>query len=196
MLTKLLSLHVVDEIFIKDAQIKLGVATKMLYINCITHHFKNVEPTLPNLNDFHLVKAAIPNHHKFQKEFDQLCKSGLVVDHTITYKFVSHWIKYVELSRLNLLKEESAQRIDLSKYESEFYNSEQLIELVCMKTNLNKSQVRSLVKQFISEQAITDKSYSNIGDAKRHFIYWALNNKDKIQTENIVKSKGKILGGI
>lgn len=196
MLAKLISLYVVDEIFNNDAQAKLGVSTKMLYINCITHHFKNVEPTLPNLNDFHLVKASIPNHHKFVKEFDQLCKAELIIDHSITYKFVSHWIKYVELSKINSLKEETSQRIELSKYESEFYNSEQLIELVCMKSNLNRTQVKGLMKQFLAEQLVTEKSYPNIGDAKKHFIYWAINNKDKVPTENTVKSKAKILGGI
>jgi hypothetical protein len=99
------------------------------------------------------------------------------------------------LGRINQYQESKGQsKVELSNLENEFYSSTQLVELCQMKYHLNKAQVHGLMKQFIQEQIVSDKTYSNIGDAKKHFIYWCANNKDKAPQEAIVKSKSKILG--
>ena len=194
MLTKLITLYVIDEIF-SSCKIKLSPTTKMLYINCLSHNFKSKEISLPNLNDFILIKAEIPNHNAFQEHFICLCKAGLITDEGYSYKFISHWIKHIELGRINQYQETKGQsKVELSKAETEFYSSTQLVELCQMKYHLNKAQVHGLMKQFIQEQVVSDKTYTNIGDAKKHFIYWCANNKDKAPQEAIVKSKSKILG--
>lgn len=195
MLTKLISLYVIDEIFINDCKTKLPPLARMLYINCLNHNFKNKEVSLPNLNDFILIKASIPNHNAYQDYFQSLCKAGLITDEGHSYKFISHWIKYMELSKINQYQESKGQsKVELTNAENEFYSSTQLVELCQMKYHLNKAQVHGLMKQFIQEQIVSDKTYSNIGDAKKHFIYWCANNKDKAPQEAIVKSKSKILG--
>ena len=194
MLTKLINLYVIDEIF-SSCNTKLSPTSKMLYINCLTHNFKTKEISLPNLNDFILIKAAIPNHNAYQEHFSSLCKAGLITDEVHSYKFISHWIKHIELGRINQYQETKGQiKVELSKAENEFYSSTQLVELCQMKYHLNKAQVHGLMKQFIQEQIVSDKTYNNIGDAKKHFIYWCANNKEKAPQEASVKSKSKILG--
>jgi hypothetical protein len=195
MLTKLITLYVIDEIFANDCIGKVTPIAKMLYINCLSHNFKDKLPSLPNLNDFIILKASIPNYNSYKTHFENLCNASLIVDENYAYKFISHWIKYVELNRLNQMNDfESRQAVNLDEYEKEFYQSQQLIELCCMKNNINKQQVINLMEQFLKEQKVTDKTYTNIGDAKKHFIYWCAINKDKLPKETIVKSKSKILG--
>lgn len=195
MLTKLISLYTIEEIFANDCKNKISPLAKMVYINCINHNFKNKAISLQNLNDFLLIKATIPNYDNFKKYFDELCFSGLIIDDLHSYRFISHWIKYVELHRITYYQDNlSNNKVDLIKLQEEFSNSQQLIELCQMKYNLNKSQICNLMNQFLQEQIIVNKIYGNIGDAKKHFIYWCGINKDKLPQDTSVKSKNKILG--
>ena len=195
MLLKFISLFVVEEIFNSDCKGKLSPIAKMLYINCLTHNFRDKEANLQNLNDFILIKAAIPNHNRYVEHFNGLVKAGLIIDEQHSYKFISHWIKHIELSRISQMQEQgNRQKIDLNKLEQELYASTQLIDLCGMKYHLNRTQVQQLMNQFIKEQIVSEKAYYNIGEAKKHFIYWCGNNKDKAPQEQIVNSKSKILG--
>jgi len=194
MLSKLISIYVIEEIFLNDCKGRITASEKMLYINCLMHNFKTKEISLPNLNDFIVIKASIPNHDKFSKSFNSLCNANLITDELHSYKFLSHWIKYMELSKINSHQEFGNSKVDLSRIESEFYSSEQLIELCQMKFSLNKSQIQNLMSQFLKEQIVSDKTYYNLGEAKKHFIYWCANNKDKAKSETLVKSNSKILG--
>jgi len=195
MLIKHFTLYTIEQIFKNDCKVRLSATEKMLYINCLTHNFKDKQPNLQNLNDFIIIKASIPNFIKHKEQFDNLCNAGLVKDELHSLKFISHWIKYIELNKISQAQEfGTTSKVDLNKFENDFYNSQQLIELCGMKYSLNRSQVQKLMKEFLQEQVVSDKTYSNIGDAKKHFIYWCANNKDKAPQEAVVKSKSKILG--
>jgi hypothetical protein len=194
MLIKHITLYTIEQIFKNECKARLSATEKMLYINCLTHNFIDKDATLSNLNEFCLLKETIPNHNYYADYFIRIVSSGLIVDVSHSYKFLSLWIKYMDLSNINEVGNSKMKKMDEDKIQAEFLKSQQLIELCCMKHGLNKSQVEYLMKQFIQEQIVTDKTYYNVGDAKKHFIYWCGSNKQKAPQDNIVKSKGKILG--
>jgi hypothetical protein len=192
MINKHINLHVLDEIFNKEAITKLSVYAKMLYINCINHHFKNKESYITNLSEFALAKESIPNLVNYIDLFNELAEARLITHQYDSYLFLNVWTKYMDISRMNndVFMSKSFTCLD---FNDQMYNAHQLIELCAMKNKISKAQVIKLMKFFFDEQAALETKYPNEQECKKHFLYWISYNKDKVSNES-VKSSAKILG--
>lgn len=192
MISKHITLHTLDEIFNKEATHKPSVYAKMLYINCLTHHFKNKESYITNLSEFTLAKSSIPNLSNYLDLFSELEKANLLKIQDDSYLFLNVWTKYMDISSMNndVFMAKSFTCMD---FNDQIYNSHQLIELCAMKYKISKSQVIKLMQLFFDEQSAIDTKYPNEQECKKHFLYWIAYNKDKLSNET-VKSGSKILG--
>ena len=192
MISKHITLHTIDEIFNKEATHKPSVYAKMLYINCLTHHFKNKESYITNLSEFTLAKSSIPNLSNYLDLFSELEKANLLKIQDDSYLFLNVWTKYMDISSMNndVFMAKSFTCMD---FNDQIYNSHQLIELCAMKYKISKSQVIKLMQLFFDEQSAIDTKYPNEQECKKHFLYWIAYNKDKLSNET-VKSGSKILG--
>jgi len=193
MISKHINLHVLEEIFSKEAKVKPNVYARMLYINCITHHFKNKEPYITNLSEFTLLKDSIPNLLNYIHLFTELVKANLIKEQKDSYLFLNVWTKHMDISRMNndVFMSKSFTCLD---FNDQMFNAHQLIELCAMKNKIGKAQVIKLMQLFISEQSALETKYPNEQECKKHFLYWISYNKDKVSNET-VKSQAKILGG-
>jgi hypothetical protein len=192
-----LNLYVVDKIFNEEATIPLKPITKMLYINCLTYHFKDKKPIVSNAIAFEIFIKDIPNYDKHEKSFQELHKSGLIAIGLKTVVFNNVWGQHIDRSKLD--------KVDAMLYvagftfhkpitfKKELDENQSLFELCAMKYKINQSQVKKLIELFIKEQSTFEKTYSNFSDCIRHFTMWAAKNLDKVPKE-IVKSNNKILG--
>lgn len=192
MITKHINLHVLEEIFSKEAKVKPNVYARMLYINCITHHFKNKEPYITNLSEFTLLKDSIPNLPNYIHLFTELVKANLIKEQKDSYLFFNVWTKHMDISRMNndVFMAKSFTCMD---FNDQMYNAHQLIELCAMKNKIGKAQVIKLMQLFFNEQSALETKYPNEQECKKHFLYWIAYNKDKVSYQS-VKSQGKILG--
>ena len=192
MISKHITLHTLDEIFNKEATHKPSVYAKLLYINCLTHHFKNKESYITNLSEFTLAKSSIPNLSNYLDLFSELEKANLLKIQDDSYLFLNVWTKYMDISSMNndVFMAKSFTCMD---FNDQIYNSHQLIELCAMKYKISKSQVIKLMQLFFDEQSAIDTKYPNEQECKKHFLYWIAYNKDKLSNET-VKSGSKILG--
>ena len=188
------NLNVIDKIFQLETKGKLSSQAKMLYINCITHHFKNKEAHIGTLNQFALLMSNVPNFETHYPLFSELNESGLVTITNDSVIFKNTWSKYMNVSNL---KGGSETRINANNFADAFtdemYNSHQLVELCAMKNKISKVQVNKLMQLFFAEQTAIQTKYGNESECRKHFIYWIANNLDKVSNEN-VKSNAKILG--
>jgi hypothetical protein len=187
------NLNVIDKIFRLEPKGKLSSQSKMLYINCITHHFKNIEPYIGNLGEFTILMSAIPNFKTFYPLFSELSDATLIIITNDSIQFKNIWSKYMNLSALS----NSETRVNANNFANAFtdemYNSHQLVELCAMKNKISKMQVNKLMQLFFAEQTAIQTKYGNESECRKHFIYWIANNLDKVSNEN-VKSTAKILG--
>jgi len=192
MILKHINLFVIDEIFKKEASAKISVHSKMLYINCLTHHFTNKESYITNLSEFEINKTSIPNLVNYIDLFNELVDARLVVHKYDSYLFLNVWTKYMDISRMNndVFMAKSFTCLD---FNDQMYNAHQLIELCAMKNKIAKQQVIKLMKLFFDEQAALETKYPNEQECKKHFLYWIAYNKDKVSSESF-KSTSKILG--
>lgn len=192
MILKHINLFVIDEIFKNEAKAKISVYSKMLYINCLTHHFTNKEAYITNLSEFELNKTSIPNLVNYIDLFNELVDARLVVHKYDSYLFLNVWTKYMDISRMNndVFMAKSFTCMD---FNDQMYNAHQLIELCAMKNKIAKQQVIKLMKLFFDEQSALQTKYPNEQECKKHFLYWIAYNKDKVSSES-VKSTSKILG--
>jgi hypothetical protein len=192
MISKHITLHTIDEIFNNEASHKPSVYAIMLYINCLTHHFKKKEPYITNLSEFTLAKVSIPNHTSYVSLFAELEKASLIKIQDESYLFFNVWTKHMDISSMNndLFISKSFTCMD---FKDQIYKSDQLIELCAMKYKISKAQVIKLMQSFFDEQSAIDTKYPNEQECKKHFLYWIAYNKDKLASET-VKSNSKILG--
>lgn len=192
MILKHINLFVIDEIFKKEAKSKISVHSKMLYINCLTHHFTNKEAYITNLSEFEINKTSIPNLVNYIDLFNELVDARLVVHKYDSYLFLNVWTKYMDISRMNndVFMAKSFTCLD---FNDQMYNAHQLIELCAMKNKIAKQQVIKLMKLFFDEQSALQTKYPNEQECKKHFLYWIAYNKDKVSSESF-KSTSKILG--
>ena len=190
MALKLINLYVLDKIF-QQAEKKLSIECRMLYITCLTEHFKN------NNNDaaFELRKIDVPKYTYKVKYFNELNDAGLVGMSFEYIYFFNFWSEHIDKNILEKAKvvETFYELKTVGDYAKELSVSQSLKELCCMKLKLNFKQIEYLVELFVKEQVAIDKKYSNYSDCAKHFIYWASKNIDKAPKE-LVKSKSKLLG--
>lgn len=190
-----INLFVLDKIFTEQAQTKLSGPARALYVNCLTQHFKDKPASVMGAMAFEMFTSDFGDFEKYRKTMQELHKAGLVVigDHKVS--FVNCWGKYIDRTKLEKAKPEeyiAGFRFEpASKFKDELFKSEDLYELCGMKYKLLKPQVEKLIHLFVKEQDTFEKTYNGLGECKRHFIFWAGTNKDKVPAS---KPKGKILG--
>ena len=193
----ILNLYVIDKIFNEESTIPLTPMSKMLYINCLTYHFKDKKPTVASAVSFEIFIKDIPNYDKHEKSFVELHKGGLIAIGLKTIVFNNVWGKHIDrrqLEKVNPVEYVAGFSFKpVKEFKKELQESQSLIELCGMKYKINEGQVKNLIELFIKEQSTFEKTYSNFSDCIRHFTMWAAKNLDKAPKE-VVKSSGKILG--
>ena len=189
----LITLNVVDQIFNSCEKVK--PLSKLLYINCLTKKFKELDATADNATSFEFLKNEIPKYNKWQTNFMDLQIAGLV---TVTHDavvFNNTWGQLIDRSKFGGIQVGMSTMNSALKFEQDLMNNTSMLDVIGMKNKLNKNQVLSLIKIFVLEQDATQSMYRDLGDCSKHFIYWVNTNIDKIEiVQDTAKSKSKILG--
>jgi len=192
---KVLNLYVIDQIFSEAAG--LSAMTKMIYINCLMHHFRDKPANVSSAIAFDLFKEDFGNFEKFKRNFQELHKAGLVELGYDKISFNNTWGKHIDWSQLEKVNPNSyiggIQFKKIKDFEKDLKTNNKMVELAQMKFHISAHQVEKLVALFIKEQETYEKTYMNLSDAIRHCTSWIGINAAKIPNETI-KSKGKILG--
>jgi hypothetical protein len=192
-----ITLSTIDNIFTLVATNKLTTNAKMLYINCLTYHFKNKKPTIINAVAFDIFKTDIPNYDRYQKSFEELHKAELVIIRENAISFTNSWGKFIDRSQLEKVMADTYvagfQFQGVNAFIEEMRKSASLYELCQMKHKISLRQVELLLELFYKEQLSISKTYNGYSDCAKHFINWIPNNVSKVPQEN-VKSKSKLLG--
>lgn len=192
-----INLYAIDKIFAECSEVKLKPLTKMLYINCIMHHFRDKKPTVANAVAFSMFVNDIPNYDIYEKMFQELHKAGLVVIGLSEIRFENVWGKHIDRSKLDKVSpQEYVAGFTFSKasgFKDEMTKSDSLIELLQMKYKISRKQIEALIPLFVKEQDNFEKQYSSYADCIKHFTYWIPNNVSKAQSET-VKTGAKVLG--
>jgi hypothetical protein len=175
---KLINLFVIKSIFDKH---KVSPLSQMIYINCLTHHFKDLDATEENSMAFELFESDF-EYEKYKLNFQELHKAKLIVLDNRIIRFNNTWGTFID--RTMLTKKEAKK--DIYKC----LDGQEFLELVCMKNKVNMDAVKVLIGKFIKEQIALGKNHYNESDCRKHFLYWVRFNVSEGQ---IVKSKGKIL---
>jgi hypothetical protein len=200
---ELITLHTIQMIFDSLEQ-KISEMSKIIYINCLIHHFKDKKATFQSSISFEIVDSDF-DFNKFKKNFHELHKAGLVTINGSLIIFNNVWSVFIDVNKLvkeddDIDSENKIKFIKPNKIKDELLNSDSLKEVCQMKYNLSKDRLNELIELFVKEQLVIGKTYSSQGDCTKHFIYWLYYNKDKTfnteqkSTTQVVKSKGRLLG--
>lgn len=194
-----ITLQTINKIF-ENLNVNISEMTKIVYINCLIHHFKNKRATYNNAKAFDIVNSDF-DFSKFKKNFQELHKAGAININGSIITFNNLWGKYIDTGKLIKEDKPNITIIKADKVKDSLLSSHQLQEVCQMKYKLTKDRITQLIEIFVKEQSVIDKTYSSQGDCTKHFIYWLKYNKDKSdEQENntnktaSVKSKGRLLG--
>ena len=193
----IITLKVIQMIF-ENAEIEVSQMTKMVYINCLIHHFKDKKATLNNSVAFEVFDTDF-DFQKFKKNFQELHKAGIVTLNGSIITFNNVWGKHIDRTKLDVEETETNSRINFipaDKLKDELLKSQSLLDVCRMRYKLSNEQITNLINLFIIEQTAFNKTYNNPNDCLKHFTYWLNYNKDKSEIKESVKvkSKGKLLG--
>lgn len=193
----LITLYTLDKIFNEEAKIRLEGGARALYVNCLTHHFRDRKPTVANAVQFEMLKADIKGYAKIEKNFKLLQQAELVVIGEESIVFVNVWGQHIDREKLERIAPDEFvagfQFHPIEKFKDELLNSQSLIELQAMKYKATKQQVVKMMELFFKEQETFEKKYSDHADCKKHFTYWLGKNVANMPKDT-VKSKNQILG--
>jgi hypothetical protein len=193
----IINLFVIDKIFTEAAEISLSPMSKMLYINCLTHHFSDKPCSVSSAIAFEIFEDDIKGYDKYRRYFQELNKAKLVTIGIRVIVFNNVWGKYIDRSKLNSVSPEKYVAgfsfRPVNDFKEDLLKSTQLVELAQLKYKLSKVQIKKLVEIFIAEQITFDKKYTNLSDCIKHCTFWIGLNAQRVPAEN-VKSSGKILG--
>lgn len=196
---ELITLHTLDMIF-EGSEYRLSPKAKMMYINCLMHHFREKEATVVNATAFELFEEDFGNFEKYRVTMQELHKSGLVEMNYGKVIFHNKWGQHIDRAKLDdpgiEQKTNGFSFNGVEMYEAELKASESLIELAMMRNKVARQDVFNLMDLFIKEQKAFGKKYSNFSDCAKHFTYWAQPKSNQMpkETSKQVKSNGKILG--
>jgi regulator of RNase E activity RraB len=191
-----INLQVIDNIF-SESEVKLSSMAKMLYINILTHHFKDKKPTVVNAIAFDVFKNDIPNYSKYSMLFEELHKGGLINIGNDRISFFNSWGKHINRNLLDKVTPDvyvaGFQFQNPEQFKEDLKTNVGLHELCAMKNKISIKQVTDLIDLFIKEQVTFSKKYTDFSDCVRHFTFWLPNNISKTTNEH-VKSNKKLLG--
>jgi len=194
---KLFNLSVIDSIFKHEIirPTRLTPKSQMVYINCLTYHFKELEPSVINSMGFELSFEDNPKLKEFMAEFYILEDAGLVNIYSSGIAFKRVWANYIDIRYLETIPPinyigamEMQENNDLR---NQFMNNESLKELCAMKYQITKEIFPRMVDLFLTEQIAFGKKYTSIADCIKHFTFWLPRNVNAV---NVEKKKPKLLG--
>lgn len=192
---KLINLYVIDKIW-KEATIRISTSSKMIYLNCLTHYFKDKAVTIENTMDFKLYFSEHNELKPFYKNFEELQKAGLVEVKSNAVLFLNLWYSFIDKEKLKTVISPitfSGLTIASSEEVKKVLKENQhLYEIIGMKHGILKDKFDYLVDLFVLEQLAYDKKYSSHNDCAKHFSFWIPYNLGR--TPNAEKKKAKILG--
>ena len=186
---ELITLGCISSIF-SHANIEVSSFSKMIYINCLMHHFSKMEATEKNMGGFELTDTEI-DYKKYKKNFDELAKAGVViVNFNNNIVFSPLWIKSIDKSRLIKEKRPAITKKQLF----ECISGDVFTEMICMKYKIDKEKTIKLARLFVLEQfAVFSESSTLVNsEFKNHFKNWVKYQIEE-KLEPTIKSKGKIL---
>jgi hypothetical protein len=184
----------------EEADEKLSPRAKMLYINCIMHHFRNKEATVVNSVAFDMFEEDFGDFSKYRVPMQELHKAGLIEIGANKIAFHNKWGQYIDRTKLEKVSAEhyvaGFSFNGIEHYEKDLKSNQSIIELAQMKYKISKENIIQLTDVFIKEQKAFDKKYSSFADCAKHFSYWLPNQIKQTPKEasKQVISKGKILG--
>lgn len=171
-----INLYVIDKIFSEESDGKLSPVAKVLYLNCITHHFKNKKPTVVGAVAFSLFRNEIKNYDKFEVAFQELHKAGLVFISEKEVSFQNTWGKHIDRSKLDKTTPEEFVAgfvfLKASSFKEEMLKNVTLFETAQMKHKISEGQVTELINMFLMENDSIEKTYGNYSECARHFLNW------------------------
>jgi len=178
-----ITLNTINKIFDEVAEVKLSNTAKCLYLNCLTHQFKDKKPTVANAVAFEIFISDIKNYQNFEAAFQQLHKAKLVVIDNMFVRFQNCWGKFIDRTRLDKVSPDefvAGFSFDKAgKFKNDMLTSGSLLELTQMKHKITEQETKQLIQLFVKEQDTLEKKYSSLQDCTRHFIYWLPNNIKK-----------------
>ena len=200
-MSHLISLYVLDRIFDGASQ-NLPSGAKSLYINCLSHHFRNRKANVVNATAFEIFISEIPKFEKFRRSFERLHSSGLVVLSSDRVCFINTWGQHIDRRMLeNVSPFEYVGGFNfggVEQHEEELRQNQMLHESIRLRYSVSEEQIFKLAEVFIREQKAFNKKYNGWADCSRHFLYWIGHRPEvsaiKREPQQFVKSKGKILG--
>lgn len=192
---KQVNLYVIDKIFTEVAKISLSAKAQIVYINCLIYYFRDKEHIEENCQSFYLDFAEHPKLQKYESEWIELEKSGLVVKETKRLIFRNAWITYIRKPYDTMIPPQNyVGAFELKSFEqfkSDLLKNEALKELCAMKYKVNATDYEKLIDVFLTEQKAFDKKYINSTDLVKHFSFWIPKN---VVQKNVEKKKPKLLG--
>ena len=188
---KMITLHTLNEIFRENECNSLSIKTKMLYINILTHHFKDRTATTENQKAFDINTKDIPHYKIWYDNFKALETKNLVSITDNSVHFHNMWGQHIDRSMLDAEEQPNLDRFE--KYKNLLENSQSMLELSMMKHRLSKVQLIKLIEMFIKEQEAFLTLYKNDSECIKHFHFWLPTNIAKTTNEKVT-STSKILG--
>jgi hypothetical protein len=195
---EIITLHTIQKIF-DDCETEISTITKLIYMNCFIHHFKDKDAKMANSVAFEILDTEI-DFEKFKKNFHELHRAGLVTINGSVIMFNNFWSKHIDITQLDkAIDEYTPGKINFltpEKMRADLMNSEMLQEICRMRYSITKDRMIFLIDLFIKEQTTFEKTYNSPNDCTKHFTYWLQYNKDKTSEDEKVKvkSKGRLLG--
>jgi hypothetical protein len=189
-----ITLEVIDKIFSKHTVNKIGASTQMLYINCLTKHFRNLECKETNAQQFPLFTTEFPNYEVWKPKLVELHHAGLVSIMGDTIFFINHWAQYIDRTVYD--KTDQIIGFDIKtivNFEEDLRNSQSLLNLCAIKNQITPSQTLQLLDLFIFEQTALATKYLDEGAVKKHFLNWLPKNVEELKKKRVT-SQTKLLG--
>jgi hypothetical protein len=189
-----ITLLVLERIFAQESQAKLGASTQMLYINCLTNRFKNLECLEVNGQQFEMLESDFPNYNFWYPKLVELHQAGLINIAGKTIVFKNVWGKYIDKSVYDKNDQPFGFDIKTAKdFEQTLINNQAIIDLCILKHNSTQKQTNQLIEVFLFEQNALETKYLNEGALKKHFLNWFPKNIERTR-EIRVASQTKLLG--
>jgi hypothetical protein len=189
-----ITLLVLERIFAQHSKTKLGASTQMLYINCLTKHFKSLDCIEPNSHQFELFESDFPNFITWHPRLVELHRAGLINIVGKTIIFINVWGQYIDRSVYESNELSIGFEVKTAKtFEEELKSSQSLIDLCGIKYHSTPKQTKQLMEVFLYEQEATGTKYLDEGAIKKHFINWFPKNLERVR-EIRVSSQTKLLG--
>jgi len=186
----LINLNVIDKIF-KGCKTKPGAKAQILYINILTHSFKDKQFS-DEPSEFELKVKDFKGYNVFKEQISQLEQLELVSKTKDGIIFHDKWSRHIDITLVNRkIFEQSFQPIE--SFADAMRKNSSMLELCGMKNRINIQVVNELLEMFIKEQSATNQKYTDETSCNKHFLNWAPKNTENV-AKPVVKSNSKILG--